>query len=379
MGGIVCLVGAGPGNPDLISVRGLECLRRAQVVVYDRLVSRSLLAETDPGCELIYAGKEGGGPHAMPQADISQLLVDRARAGLTVCRLKGGDPFVFGRGGEEAMALHRAGILFEVVPGVTAGVGATAFAGIPVTHRGVASAVAFITGHEAAERGPGLPGTDLAAGATTLVWYMGLTRAAAIRDELLRRGCAPATPAALVQWGTRAEQRVAVGTLAELPELASELSQPAVVIVGGVVALREVVAWAERRPLFGRRVLLLAHRGSAPHAVDEVAASVRDRGGEPWIFPRRAAIPSRRESELLAQELAEGGIHLALALDPLSISLLCNALGGSSLLRPVPFFAGSPAVTAALAERDRAIRVVGDLNTLLQGHVPEGARMEVGR
>lgn len=366
MVGTVYLVGAGPGNPDLITVRGLECLRRAQVVVYDRLVSRSLLAETAPACELIYVGKEGGGPHPRPQAAISRLLVDKARAGLTVCRLKGGDPFVFGRGGEETIALRRAGIPFEVVPGVTAGVGVPAFAGIPLTHRGVASAATFVTGHEAAEVSPGLDWAHLAASSATLVFYMGLGRLAEIRDELLRHGRPPETPAAVIHWGTRAEQRVVVGSLDDLPERARELAQPAIIVIGEVVGLREAIAWAEQRPLFGRRVLLTAPGEEPVDSAAELAVAVKDQGGEPWVFPRRPGVPTQQEVELLSHELAAGGIHLAWVTSPSSAGLLFQALGESaSLLRDVPFLCKTPEAAAALARYDVSVQVAGDLGGLL--------------
>lgn len=351
MAGRVYLVGAGTGNPDLITARGLSCLRRAQVVVYDRLISRSLLAEAAPDCELIYAGKEGFGPHAMSQEAISQLLVERAEAGLTVCRLKGGDPFVFGRGGEEADRLRRAGIPYEVVPGVTAGAGAPAFAGIPVTHRGLSTAVAFVTGHEAAELSSGTDWAGLAASSATLVCYMGLGRLSEVRDELIRHGRPAQTPAAVIHWGTRAEQRVVTGTLADLPERARGVQQPALIVIGEVVALRERLAWAERLPLFGRRVLV-----PASHAAGEdLADAVRDLGGEPWIFPRRPGGPAPREVELLRQELRAGGIHLAVVSRPAEASLLLRALGPAAL-RDVPFLC-SPEAVAAVAELGLAARV----------------------
>ncbi len=364
--GTVYLVGAGPGNPDLITVRGLECLRRAQVVVYDRLVSRSLLAETAPESELIYVGKEGGGFHTLPQAAISQLLVDKARAGLTVCRLKGGDPFVFGRGGEEAIALRRAGIPFEVVPGVTAGVGVPTFAGIPLTHRGMASTVVFVTGHEAAELRSGTDWAGLAASSATLVCYMGLGRLAEVRDELLRYGRPADTPAAVIHWGTRAEQRVVIGTLDDLPERARELAQPAIVVIGQVVDLREVMDWAEQRPLFGRRVLLPAPLEEPAEAAAELAMAVRDRGGEPWVFPRRPEAPAWREVELLRQELSTGGIHLAVVTSPSAAHFLFHTLGESaSLLHEVPFLCKTPETAAALARYDVRVQVAGDLGGLL--------------
>lgn len=342
--GKVFLVGAGPGSPDLISVRGLSCLRRAQVVVYDRLTSRSLLAETAPDCERIYVGKQGHGCHAMSQEAISQLLVDRARAGLTVCRLKGGDPFVFGRGGEEAERLSRAGVPFEVVPGVTAGTAAAAYAGIPVTHRGLATAVTFATGHEGAASSA-IDWNALAAGSDTLVFYMGLGRLAQVRDELVRRGRPAETPAAVVHWGACPEQRVATGRLGDLPQWAGSIPQPAVIVIGEVAALRERLAWAERLPLFGCRVLLPA----SGEVEDDLADAVRDAGGEPWLFPRRPGGPHPHEIELLRSELTEGRIHLGAVTSPHGVHRLFCALD-AAVLRRVPFRATTPEAMAALAE-----------------------------
>lgn len=347
MAGLVYLVGAGPGNPDLITLRGLTCLRRAEVVLYDRLVPHSLLVETAPACERIYVGKEGGGAHAMTQEAISQLLVERARAGRIVCRLKGGDPFVFGRGGEEAQALHAAGIPFEIVPGVSSGIAAPAFAGIPVTHRGVASSVAFITGHGAAGE---VDWTALAGSSGTLVFYMGLGRLTEIRDRLIEHGRAPSTPAAVVQCGTSIRQRVVTGMLADLPQRAAGMMQPALIVVGEVVALRAVLAWAERRPLFGQRILL-------PWEAARFADVIADWGGEPWLFPRHTDEPAPHEVQILEQELAEGGIHLGVATSPPGVDRLCDALQ-ISLLRRVPFFCGNEETAAALARHGIAVRAL---------------------
>lgn len=327
--GKVYLVGAGPGHTDLITVRGLSCLRRADVVVYDRLVSRSLLAETRPECLRIYVGKEGRGRSAMEQKQISQLLVDAGLEGRLVCRLKGGDPFVFGRGGEEAEALRRAGVSFEVVPGVTAGVGAPGYAGIPVTHRGVASAVAFVTGHSAGELSVGVDWAGLAAAATTLVFYMGVGRAAEVRDQLIRHGRSPQTPAAVIHWGTRPEQEVVTATLADLPDRVQGLQQPALIVIGEVVALREIVSWSEQQPLFGQRVLI----PFAGEQATELAESVREQGGEPWIYPRRTGGPYPHEVELLRKEIEEGGIHLALLTNAEVAGRLHQVFGAQALVK----------------------------------------------
>ena len=248
--GSVALVGAGPGDPGLITVRGLELLRRADVVVYDRLVDRRLLAEA-PRARRIFAGKASSA-HALAQSSINALLVRHARRGRRVVRLKGGDPFVFGRGGEEAEALARARVPFEVVPGVTSAVAAPAYAGIPLTHRGVASSFAVVTGHECASESRG--GVDWARLATvvdTLVVLMGLESLPRIARELVAHGRAATTPVALVRWGSTDWQETVVGTLADIAERARRvrLEPPVVTVIGDVVALRERLAWFDEHSL----------------------------------------------------------------------------------------------------------------------------------
>jgi uroporphyrin-III C-methyltransferase/precorrin-2 dehydrogenase/sirohydrochlorin ferrochelatase len=249
--GVVYLVGAGPGDPDLITRRGAELLRAADVVVHDRLVDPRLLELARPEAELVDVGKAPGG-HYTPQHEINRVLVDRARGGNVVVRLKGGDPFVFGRGGEEALVLAAAGIRFEVVPGVTAAVAAPAYAGIPVTHRGLASAFTVVTGHGAADEGP--LEAALAAyahGGGTLVVLMGLGRLPSIVDGLRAAGCPPTTPVAVVARASGPDQRTVVGTLADVAERvgAAGLAPPATVVVGDVVALRDRLAWFDEPTL----------------------------------------------------------------------------------------------------------------------------------
>jgi uroporphyrinogen III methyltransferase/synthase len=255
----VYLVGAGPGDPGLLTRRGEELLRRADVVVYDRLASRSLLDLAPPGAELVDAGKSPAGV-ALTQEQINELLVDHGRAGKDVVRLKGGDPFVFGRGGEEAEACRAAGVPFEVVPGVTSAIAAPAYAGIPVTHRGVATSVTFVTGHE----DPTKPGTDtdwnaLARAGGTVVVLMGAGNVREIARLLVGGGRAPTTPVAAVRWGTRPEQRTLRGTLATIADLGVEA--PSAIVVGEVAALD--LGWFEQRPLFGRRVVVTRAREQA--------------------------------------------------------------------------------------------------------------------
>jgi uroporphyrinogen III methyltransferase/synthase len=263
--GSVYLVGAGPGDPGLATVRAAELIASADVVVYDRLVSPRLLEGVRPDAELAYVGKEPGA-RGTTQADINALLVRHARAGRTVVRLKGGDPFVFGRGGEEAEALAEAGIRFAIVPGVTAGVAATAYAGIPVTHREESSGVAFVTAHEDPEKPESaIDWTALAAFQGTLVFYMGVGSLPALTAELQRHGRDPGEPAAVVERGTQPRQRTVSGTLADIAERAEEagVRPPAVTVVGRVAALRDRLAWFEQAPLHGKRVAVTRARAQA--------------------------------------------------------------------------------------------------------------------
>ena len=261
--GIVFLVGAGPGDPGLITVKGLDCLRTADVVVYDFLANPGLLGHARPDAEHIYVGKRGG-DHSMTQEDINALLVAKAKDGHRVCRLKGGDPFVFGRGGEEALALAEARLPFEVVPGITAGVAAPAYAGIPVTHRGYTSSLALVTGHEDPTKAASALDWDaLAKGAGTLVVYMGVKRLPDTVAALLAGGLSEDTPAALVRWGTLLRQQVAVGTLGTIVQVGAAIEPPAVLVVGHVVSLREHLQWFERRPLFGKCVVVTRSRPQA--------------------------------------------------------------------------------------------------------------------
>ncbi|RMG11655.1 MAG: uroporphyrinogen-III C-methyltransferase [Deltaproteobacteria bacterium] len=261
--GTVYLVGAGPGDPGLCTVRGRELLETADVVLYDALAPSRLLDACDPAAERIYVGKKrlAPGMRRRTQAEICELMIARARAGKAVVRLKGGDPFTFGRGGEEALALKAAGVRFEVVPGVTAGIAALAYAGIPLTHRSCTSEAVLVTGHEHV----GDTRVDWAriAGARTVVLYMGVARLPEITERLLAAGRPVDEPVAAVRWGTRPDQTVLVSTLGAVAEEARRvgLKPPAVVVFGEVVRLREQLAWYEARPLFGRVVALTRPAG----------------------------------------------------------------------------------------------------------------------
>ena len=258
MTGTVSLVGAGPGDPGLITARGLALLRTADAVVYDRLVAPELLAEVRPDAARHYAGRAAG-YKALNQPEVNQLLVDLARRGQRVVRLKGGDPFIFGRGGEEAAACAEAGVPFEVVPGVSSVAAVPAYAGIPLTYRTIASSFAVVTGHEdPAKPDASVDWAHLATGIDTLVVLMGLDRIDRIAVRLLEHGRPPETPVAVISNGTVPQQRTVVATLRDVAERvrAAGLMSPAVIVVGEVVRMRETIGWFDRRPLFGRRILV---------------------------------------------------------------------------------------------------------------------------
>ena len=255
--GKVYLIGAGPGDPGLMTLKGLACLRQADVVIYDYLANPVFLEEA-PDAEKIYVGKRQG-VHCFPQDEIKRLLLEHARQGKIVARLKGGDPFIFGRGGEEALELARAGIPFEVVPGVTAAVAAAAYAGIPMTHRDHTTTLGFITGHEdPAKKLSRLDWEKLATSMGTLVFYMGLANLENICEQLVANGRSPETPVAVVRWATTPRQETLSGTLADIvAKVRSEgFKPPALIFIGEVVGLRETLRWFDNRPLFGKRVLV---------------------------------------------------------------------------------------------------------------------------
>jgi uroporphyrinogen III methyltransferase/synthase len=286
----VSLVGAGPGDPGLLTLRGRHCLAGADVVIYDNLSNPALLGFARPDAEIVFTGKHGTGVR-LSQDEISAIMIARARAGSWVVRLKGGDPFIFGRGGEEALECVQAGIPFEVVPGVTAAIAAPAYAGIPLTHRDHASSVTFVTGHESEKPGPapGVSWEALAQSGGTLVLFMSVLQLEANLRALRDGGLDPSTPAAAVRWGTTARQEVLVGTVATLPELAAarRLRPPAVVVVGDVVRLAGTLAWYEQRPLFGRRIVVTRPEQQAR----AFATLLEDAGAEVVAMPTIATVP----------------------------------------------------------------------------------------
>jgi uroporphyrinogen III methyltransferase / synthase len=307
--GTVYLVGAGPGDPGLLTLRALELVSSADVILYDALAPEALLERVRPGAAIVYVGKKrrAEGDEPPGQAAINARLVAEAKAGRSVVRLKGGDPFVFGRGGEEALALVEAGVPFEVVPGITAGVAALAYAGIPLTHRELSSDAVLVTGHE--HTGDTRVDWGRVAGAGTVVLYMAVERLGEIAAALIAHGRPADQPAAAVRWGTRPDQRVVMGTLGDIAArcAATSLKPPAVVVIGEVVRLRERLAWFEGRPLFGRVVALTRPADRA----EAFRAALAEAGAEVVLAPAIETLPPEDPGALDAalEALATGGAY----------------------------------------------------------------------
>jgi uroporphyrinogen III methyltransferase/synthase len=285
----VYLVGAGPGDPGLITVKGLECIKRSDVVIYDFLASAVLLKNASKNAEIIYVGKKGS-DHTFSQDDINALIVKKAKKGLTVTRLKGGDPFIFGRGGEEAEVLIDANIPFEIVPGITSAIAVPAYAGIPLTHRKFTSTLAFVTGHEdPTKKESSIDWNALAKGIGTLVFLMGVKNLHHIREGLISHGMSPETPAALVRWGTTAKQVTVTGTIDTIIELKNtyDIKPPAILVVGHVVGLREKIKWFESRPLLGRSIVVTRSREQSSDLVKRLS----DLGAECLECPTISVVP----------------------------------------------------------------------------------------
>ena len=289
MEGKVYLVGAGPGDPGLLTVKGLKCIEIADVIIYDYLASPSLLKHASNNAEIIYVGKKGGN-HTLSQDNINILIVEKAQKGRVVTRLKGGDPFIFGRGGEEVEALITAGIPFEIVPGVTSAIAAPAYAGIPLTHRKYTSTLAFITGHEdSTKTESSVNWAALAKGIGTLVFLMGVKNLPHITRQLVAHGMHPDTPVALIRWGTTPQQQTVTGTLSTIEEQVkvAGLKAPAIIVVGHVVSLRKTMKWFENRPLLGKRIVITRAREQASDLVNHLT----DLGAECLEVPTIQVIP----------------------------------------------------------------------------------------
>jgi uroporphyrinogen III methyltransferase/synthase len=290
------LVGAGPGDPGLLTIRGKECLEHADVVLYDNLANPCLLDHAPPHSERIYVGRCGRGAY-VPQENVNQLILQKVREGKQVVRLKGGDPFVFGRGGEEAEVVSEAGLSVEIIPGVTSAVAVPAYAGIPVTHRTLASTVTFVTGHEDPTKGgTALEWPRLASSKGTLVFLMGMKNLPIIVEQLVKEGKSVDTPAAIIRWGTYSRQQTITGTLGTIVEEAQShhMDPPTVIVIGEVVNLRDRLNWFESRALFGKRILVTRAQGQAK----ELSHLLRTFGGEPIECPTIEIVPPENWSEL---------------------------------------------------------------------------------
>jgi uroporphyrinogen III methyltransferase / synthase len=385
--GIVYLVGAGPGDPGLMTARSLELIAAADAIFHDRLIPPGALAGAREDAELVYVGKQPGVP-SVPQEEIATRLVEAARAGKSVVRLKGGDPFVFGRGGEEGEALRAAGVEFEVVPGVTAGVAATAYAGIPVTHRDDASAVAFVTGHEDPEKDESALDWDaLARFPGTLVFYMGIKRLAENAAALVAGGRDPDEPAAAVERGTWPGQRTVSATLETIAAAVERegVKAPALIVVGPVAARRQDLAWLERRPLHGRRVVVTRARAQA----SGLAATLRGLGAEVVELPAIRIEPRLETEEVRAAARSIGDYALVCVTSPNGADLLFEALATASLdaraLAGATVAAIGPGTARVLARHGIAADVVPErfvaeaLVEALAGTEVEGKRVLVAR
>lgn len=296
--GTCYLIGAGPGDPGLITVRGLSLLKEAEIILYDYLCNRELLHQVPAKAEKIYVGKSAG-KHALPQEEINALLVKFTQAGKRVVRLKGGDPFLFGRGGEEAEALVAAGLRFEIVPGVTSAIGGLAYAGIPVTHRSSNSQLTIFTGHEdPSKETSSLDYKSLATASGTKVMLMGIERLEAVTTAFLAEGMLPATPVALVRWATTGRHETLTGTLQTIAAVALEkkFKAPAIAVFGEVVNLRKKLNWFETRPLFGRRIAVTRTRQQA----SELITALRDLGADAYELPTIRIEPLQKKEERAA-------------------------------------------------------------------------------
>ena len=292
----VYLVGAGPGDAGLITVKGRQCIEKSDVIIYDYLASPTLLKHATKTAEKIYVGKKGG-DHTLSQDEINALILEKAKANSIVCRLKGGDPFIFGRGGEEAEILAANGIPFEIVPGVTSAIAAAAYAGIPLTHRKLTATLAFITGHEDPHKEESnIDWESLAKGIGTLVFFMGVKNLPDITQKLIANGKSPETPVALIRWGTTPGQVTVTGTLDNIAEEVKRagLKAPAIIVIGEVVNLRQTLKWYENRPLLGKRVVVTRAREQASNLVEKLAGL----GADCLEYPTIKIVPAADDKPL---------------------------------------------------------------------------------
>ena len=308
--GICYLIGAGPGDTGLLTQRAAECLKSATIVYYDYLASEELLSIAPSTAKVVYVGKSAGN-HVIPQEEITQRIVDSVADGEIVARLKGGDPFVFGRGGEEAIALSEKGLDFEIIPGISSGIAAAAYAGIPVTHRAISTMVTFVTGHETPEKSETQTNWDaLAKAGGTICIYMGVKNLQSICEKLITGGRDMDEPVAVIHRGTSSQQKTIIGTLGNIAEKIEEagLLPPAMVVVGNVVNLRDQISWFEKRPLFGKKILVTRAREQA----SKLSKLLQDRGAEVIEIPAIKVIPVEyRASELTKGAITNGLVKIA--------------------------------------------------------------------
>jgi len=355
--GTVHLVGAGPGDAGLLTLRGAELLGRADVVVYDALVNPDLLRLAPKTAEMIYGGKRSR-DHAIPQEDLNQLLVAKAKEGKTVVRLKGGDPYIFGRGGEEAEELAEAGVPFEVVPGISSTVAAPNYAGIPLTHRDFCSTYQVITGHEDPTKpDSGLDWAQIARMPGTKVVLMGVERIRRIAAELVANGMAAKTPVAMVRWGTTGRQKTITGTLTTIADVvdAEKFTAPAVTIIGDVVSLRKKLNWFERRPLFGRRVVVTRTREQA----SQLSRQLAEQGAEVMEIPTIKVVPPEDRQPLVEAMGALGEYDWVVFTSPNGVTAFFEyffkAFDDIRVVGRLRFAAVGPATAAKLKELHLAV------------------------
>jgi len=376
--GFVYLIGAGPGDPGLFTIKGMKTLAKADVVVYDRLIGQEILDYARSDAELIYVGKASS-DHAMPQDEINRLLVEKAQEGKIVARLKGGDPFVFGRGGEEALYIHEHGLGFEIVPGITSAVAVPAYAGIPVTHRDATSSFAVITGHEKPGKAvSSIQWDKIATGIGTLVFLMGVENLEFIVTNLVNAGRSQDTPVALIRRGTFLDQEVLSGTLANIVALVqqADFKPPAIIIVGETVNLRNELKWRENSPLWGAKILVTRARAQASELVERI----RDQGGEAIEFPSIEIIKEADLNALYAafQVISDYGWIIFTSVN--AVDIFFEELGGMGIdirqLQGIKICAIGPATAAQLMKRGlvvdlmpeeyRAEGIIMELNTLIK-------------
>ncbi|MGG3467684.1 uroporphyrinogen-III C-methyltransferase [Neobacillus pocheonensis] len=370
--GKVFLVGAGPGDIGLITVKGLEAIKQADVILYDRLANPKLLEYAPENSELVYGGKLPE-RHFMRQENINDFLVEKALAGKVVVRLKGGDPGVFGRVGEEAAALAQHQIPFEIVPGITSGIAAPLYAGIPVTHRAHAESFAVVTAHDKSQDGkPNLDWESLARGVDTIAFYMGVGNLPFICENLIRYGKPATTPVILIQWGTFGRQKTLQGTLTDISEkvLEAKFSNPSIILVGGVISIREKISWFEKKPLYGRQILL-ARTGTSP---SELAKDLMEQGADVIEFPKwkKMTVPVELTKATASEKI--------LFASPENVEEFFSAVFDQQMdirtIRASFFGASSKTIkalnrlgfTANLADESRDYLVVGDASILNKGY-----------